>query len=90
MAFFQKLVKGKAVEATTYDDDEIYPMHMLDNTDTLKNIIVVWTLCFNDVLDAEKLRSSLSRLLEIGDWRKVGGRLSMKVNLNHCSSKFHS
>jgi hypothetical protein len=34
---------------------------------------------FNDVLDAEKLHDALSELLEIGDWRKLGGRLRFKV-----------
>ncbi|KAK6861005.1 hypothetical protein PG995_004641 [Apiospora arundinis] len=51
---------------------------MLDGTNTLRGAIVSWTLCFNDVLDSDKLHSSLSRLLEIGDWRKVGGRLRLK------------
>ncbi|EEU38068.1 uncharacterized protein NECHADRAFT_48023, partial [Fusarium vanettenii 77-13-4] len=31
----------------------------------------------NDVLDPEKLHSSLAKLLEIGDWRKFGGRLRL-------------
>ncbi|KAK8009793.1 acyltransferase [Apiospora arundinis] len=51
---------------------------MLDGTNTLRGAIVSWTLCFNDVLDSDKLHSSLFRLLEIGDWRKVGGRLRLK------------
>ncbi|KAH7050156.1 hypothetical protein B0J12DRAFT_719045 [Macrophomina phaseolina] len=51
---------------------------MLEDTKTLRNIFVAWTLCFNDVLDANKLHASLSSLLEIGDWRKVGGRLRLK------------
>ncbi|KAF2007692.1 hypothetical protein P154DRAFT_583862 [Amniculicola lignicola CBS 123094] len=62
------------------ETDDIYPVHMLDDTPTLRGIIVTWTLCFNDVLDADKLHSSLSELLEIGDWRKVGGRLRLKPN----------
>ena len=62
------------------DSDEVYPVHMLDDTKTLRNIVVTWTLCFNDVLDAEKLHGSLSTLLEMGDWRKVGGRLRLKVS----------
>ena len=53
---------------------------MLDDTKTLRSIVVTWTLCFNDVLDAGNLHASLSRLLEIGDWRKVGGRLRLKVS----------
>jgi hypothetical protein len=61
------------------EGDDIYPVHMLDDTKTLRGIVVTWTLCFNDVLDADKLHASLSKLLEIGDWRKVGGRLRLKV-----------
>jgi len=59
------------------ETDEIYPLHMLDDTKTLRGIVVTWTLRFNDVLDADKLHSSLSELLEIGDWRKIGGRMRM-------------
>ncbi|TVY80892.1 Transcriptional regulator sdnM, partial [Lachnellula suecica] len=58
--------------------DDIYPVHMLDDTKTLRGIVVAWTFRFNDVLDPEKLHGSLARLLEIGDWRKVGGRLRLK------------
>src|SRR5688572_24118389 len=61
------------------ESDDVYPVHMLDDTKTLRGIVVTWTLRFNDVLDADKLYASLSRLLEIGDWRKVGGRLRLKV-----------
>ncbi|KAF2815249.1 uncharacterized protein BDZ99DRAFT_506437 [Mytilinidion resinicola] len=60
------------------DNDDVYPVHMLDDTKTLRNIVVTWTLRFNDVLDADKLHASLSKLLDIGDWRKVGGRLRLK------------
>jgi hypothetical protein len=57
---------------------------MLDDTKILRSIIVTWTLRFNDVLDPEKLHSSLASLLEIGDWRKVGGRLRLKVEICPC------
>ncbi|KAL0932131.1 BCL5p [Colletotrichum truncatum] len=60
------------------ETDDIYPLHMLDDTKTLRGIVVTWTLRFDDVLDPEKLHKSLIRLLEIGDWRKIGGRLRMK------------
>lgn len=62
------------------DSDDVYPLHMLDDSETLRNIVVTWTLCFNDVLDADKLHSSLLTLLDIGDWRKIGGRLRLKVS----------
>jgi hypothetical protein len=64
------------------DSDDVYPVHMLDDTKTLRDIVVTWTLRFNDVLDANNLYASLSRLLEIGDWRKVGGRLRLKVSFS--------
>ncbi len=64
------------------ESDEVYPVHMLDDTQTLRDIVVTWTLCFNDVLDADNLYMSLSKLLEIGDWRKLGGRLRLKVSFS--------
>lgn len=64
------------------ESDDVYPVHMLDDTKTLRDIVVTWTLRFNDVLDADQLYASLSTLLEIGDWRKVGGRLRLKVRFS--------
>ena len=59
-------------------EDEVYPLHALDDIKT-NRMFLSWIMRFNDVLDAEKLRDSLSRLLAIGDWRKLGGRLRFKV-----------
>ncbi|KAH8707556.1 hypothetical protein GQ44DRAFT_817332 [Phaeosphaeriaceae sp. PMI808] len=67
-------------DSKPYENDDIYPVHALDDTKSLRSILVTWTICFNDVLDTDKLQSSLSRLLEIGDWRKIGGRLKLKKN----------
>lgn len=61
--------------------DTVYPVHMLDESKTIRDIVVAWTLRFDDVLDADKLHTSLSLLLEIGDWKKIGGRLRLKVAL---------
>ncbi|RDW87132.1 uncharacterized protein DSM5745_03774 [Aspergillus mulundensis] len=60
--------------------DQVYPVHLLDDTKAFRNLVLTWTLRFNDVLDADKLHASLCRLLEIGDWRKVGGRLRLNDN----------
>ncbi|KAK7428450.1 hypothetical protein QQZ08_005069 [Neonectria magnoliae] len=78
-----KRVFGTAPARTSpppVETDDVYPVHMLDDTGSLRGIVVTWTLRFNDVLDADKLHASLSRLLDIGDWRKVGGRLRLKDN----------
>ncbi|RKK85207.1 hypothetical protein BFJ71_g14261 [Fusarium oxysporum] len=56
-------------------DDILYPTHMIDNVSILKFLVMAWTMRFSDVLDANKLHKSLSELLTIGDWKKLGGRL---------------
>lgn len=61
--------------------EETYPLHALDNNPNWVN----WVMRFNDALDAQKLNSSLSRLLEIGDWRKLGGRIRRKVRNEQAS-----
>ncbi|KAF2183729.1 hypothetical protein K469DRAFT_540913, partial [Zopfia rhizophila CBS 207.26] len=53
------------------ESDDIYPLHMLDDTKTYRDIVVTWTLRFNDVLGADNLYTSLSKLLEMGDWKKL-------------------
>ncbi|TID21789.1 hypothetical protein E2P81_ATG05058 [Venturia nashicola] len=61
-----------------FENDEVYPVHMLDNSRICRNYLVFWTLRFDDVLDPEILHTSLARLLDTGSWRKVGGRLRWK------------
>jgi hypothetical protein len=56
---------------------DVYPLHILDNA-KVNHCLVSFVLRFNDVLDPEKLNDSLLRLLEIGDWRKLGGRQKFK------------
>ncbi|KAB5557996.1 hypothetical protein GE09DRAFT_95616 [Coniochaeta sp. 2T2.1] len=60
-------------------NDDIYPVHYYDDDSMLRSIMVLWSFVFNDVLDAEKLHSSLRRLLEKEGWRKLGGRLRLNA-----------
>lgn len=66
--------------------DEILAMYDFDARPQIRNIIIGWTLRFDDILDADKLGVSLSQLLEIGDWRKLGGRLRAKVRDDICAA----
>ncbi|KAJ5578045.1 uncharacterized protein N7459_007009 [Penicillium hispanicum] len=66
-------------DAPSHVAEEVYPVHTLDGIETNRNY-VNWMMRFNDVLDAPKLNSALSRVLEIGDWRKMGGRLRYKTD----------
>jgi hypothetical protein len=81
MAFFRKFMTQAPKDDATpaFADDDVYPVHVLDDTKTMRSVLIAWTLCFNDVLDAHKLQFSLAELLEIGDWRKLGGRLRLNV-----------
>lgn len=60
--------------------DEVLPTHFLDDTPGNRSFVLVWTLRFNDVLDPDMLHSSLTRLLEMKGWRKMGGRLRLNVS----------
>lgn len=62
------------------DGSTVYPVHMLDDTKGCRAYMVSQTFRFDDVLDAEKLRGSLTRLLEIGDWKKLAGRLRFNAS----------
>ncbi|KAG6358382.1 hypothetical protein INS49_014266 [Diaporthe citri] len=68
------------VEPQRVPTDEVLPVHHFDDNAINRSIILAWTLRFNDVLDADKLHDGLSRLLEIGDWRKLGGRIRKGPN----------
>lgn len=72
--FGQKRAKPAAVST-----DTIIPLHFFDDTSINRGIVLDFTLRFDDVLDPEKVRGALVRLLEIGNWRKLGARLRMNV-----------
>lgn len=56
-----------------------YPVHLIDASKDYQKLFLAYLLVFRDVLDGQKLADSLSELLEIGDWRKLGGRLRRNV-----------
>jgi hypothetical protein len=60
--------------------DEIAPVHLFDDTATMRGITLMWTFKFEEVLDADKLGNSLSELFQMEGWRKLGGRLRRRVN----------
>ncbi|KAJ5270573.1 hypothetical protein N7497_008657 [Penicillium chrysogenum] len=56
---------------------QVIPLHSKDDTWMNRGIALEFTLCFDHVLDPEHLRWSLHRLMEIGDWKKLGARLRL-------------
>lgn len=69
---------GISTSLHNYADDYIYPAHLLDGA-KYQHCILTLLVRFNDILDPQKIKESLSRLLEIGDWKKLGGRFRTKV-----------
>lgn len=59
----------------TVPTDTIIPFHYYDDSKHTRELCFDFTFRFDDELDPERLRASLSRLLEIGDWRKLGARI---------------
>ncbi|KAM0530012.1 hypothetical protein ACHAPS_000651 [Verticillium nonalfalfae] len=57
------------------DTDTVYPLHRQDDQAYYRQLNIVWLLRFEDVLDVDKLRQALAKLLERDGWRKIGGRL---------------
>ncbi|KAI0882242.1 uncharacterized protein GGS22DRAFT_170532 [Annulohypoxylon maeteangense] len=59
--------------------DTVVPLHRFDDTPLTRKVIVEFTMRFDDVLDPEKLRISLDKLLSRRDWRKLGARLRLNT-----------
>lgn len=64
----------------TVEGDRIVRMHLFDDTTVNNNVILSVTLCFDKVLDSNRIHSALVRLMHIGEWRKLGGRLRRHVS----------
>ncbi|UZP39167.1 hypothetical protein NXS19_006983 [Fusarium pseudograminearum] len=76
----RRLVLGQTRWAPNYPidpTDTVLPVFYFDDTPLLRNYVQCSTLRFNDVLDAAMLRESLSRLIALPGWRKLGGRVRM-------------
>lgn len=59
--------------------DEIVPVHLFDATTALRGCILVWMFRFDEILDPDKLHTSLSRLFQREGWQKLGGRYRRRV-----------
>lgn len=59
-------------------EPDVYPVHTLDRMAEYQKFLAT-VMYFNDALDADMLNASLVKLLEIGDWKKLRGRLRKNV-----------
>ncbi|KAH6645422.1 hypothetical protein BKA67DRAFT_664502 [Truncatella angustata] len=70
---------GRAAPAHI-ETDQVIPLGFLDNTPLMQRILLYNLMVFNDVLDPEKLRNALERLVQQKTWRKMGARLRSNAN----------
>ncbi|PHH77081.1 hypothetical protein CDD80_950 [Ophiocordyceps camponoti-rufipedis] len=68
--------KTPSLDVQDVQAKDVFPLHTFDDA-KINHKLLAWVMRFNDILDAKKLHDSLQRLLEIGDWRKLGGRLRL-------------
>lgn len=66
-------------QAQPVETDSIFPVHPLDQVGIIRASIISYTFRYAAILNPGKLRDALVRLLEMGDWRKLGGRLRVNV-----------
>src|SRR6478752_3603318 len=60
--------------------DEVVPVHLFDSISGLQRCILVWMFRFDEILDPEKLHSSLTRVFQRDGWHKLGGRYRRRVS----------
>lgn len=65
--------------------DKVLPLRFMDSNDVFQKLALDFTLRFDDVLDPEKLRSSLERLIQIGNWHQIGARYKKNVSASSIS-----
>lgn len=71
--------KTKPARQHADPSDTVIPLYDFDDNAIYRNVLLYITLRFDEVLDPEKLRHSLERLMEIGDWRKLAARVRKTV-----------
>lgn len=64
--------------------DVIIPFNYFDDSILWKSFILYSLFVFDDVLDAQKLASSLTALAQRPGWRKLGARLRQNVRATEC------
>ena len=73
-------VRSPAIDPIT--GDTVLPLRLWDSNFVFPKLIVNVTFRYNDVLDTQKLRQSLDRLVTIGSWHQIGSRYKKNVSLS--------
>lgn len=85
LTWLASLLPGQDVKTASANVDEVYPVHFIDQAAIVRSSVISYVFRFEQVLDANALHAALLGLLEVGDWRKLGGRLRLNVCLQMLS-----
>ena len=77
MSFLLNYAFGQQPAPKRIPTDTVIPLNSRDDRSEHRNIVVELTMCFDDVLDAQKLADALWKLLEKPRWKKVGARIRL-------------
>ncbi|KAM7202680.1 hypothetical protein V8F33_002606 [Rhypophila sp. PSN 637] len=69
--------KMKPAPAPRVPSDDVLPVHPIDGSTVIRNMTMGTGFRFNQVLDCDMIHGALVRLLKIGDWKRLGGRLRL-------------
>ncbi|RMJ12419.1 hypothetical protein CDV36_007928 [Fusarium kuroshium] len=79
-SLFSWLLGRSSQGPPVFPDDEVLPMHPFDDTATLRDYTMIWTFRYDEVLDPDMLGDSLSQLFQMEGWKKLGGRLRLRLD----------
>lgn len=60
--------------------DTVIPLHSMDDDDVFRSTVLELSHLFNDQLDVQKLHDALWKLIDRGNWKKLGARLRLNVS----------
>ncbi|POS72679.1 hypothetical protein DHEL01_v208932 [Diaporthe helianthi] len=72
--------RGADNKAGVEEEDEVIPVHFIDQAAIVRTSIINYTFRYNEVLDPAKLHRGLAHLVEMPGWNKLGGRLRAVVS----------
>lgn len=71
--------KGVSARLLHSEGDNVAQLRFFDDTPPLRASVLAWTFRFDNVLDHEKLRDAVTRLLNVPSWSQLGARLKLSV-----------
>ncbi|KAF4945000.1 hypothetical protein FGADI_12259 [Fusarium gaditjirri] len=57
-----------------------FPIHGFDDTPFMRKCPILWTIRFDEILDADMLNEALGKHFEMDGWRRLVGRIRLNVS----------